>query len=195
MKIVIGWLFLLLSANAFCSGKIVYTKGRTYLNGKSVKKGVNFKKGAVFKTGANSILVARIDGGSTIKLSEASELKLVSKERQSEVVKFNFGQAFFNIKKSMNGKKKFKVLTRSASMGIRGTEFFVAYGSDKDEWMCVNKGAVVVKARGEKKKTLVKAGEGIVIKGGKRTSDPTPLEWTKKLNWKMDPKKGSLKNE
>lgn len=81
-------------------------------------------------------------------------------------------------------------------MGVRGTEFFVAHGkkSSGDIWMCVSSGEVVVKAKTEKKATSVKAGEGIVIKGGKETSNPKPLAWTQKLNWNMDPKKGKVEN-
>lgn len=80
-------------------------------------------------------------------------------------------------------------------MGVRGTELFASYGTGKDVWMCVNEGIVSVRSKKEKKGTLVKAGEGVVVKKGKWTSKPKPLAWTKKLNWNMDPASGDVVNK
>lgn len=72
-------------------------------------------------------------------------------------------------------------------MGVRGTEFFVSYGtSNNDTWMCVNEGVVQVDSD-KRKGVNVKAGEGVKV--SKSVSDPKFLPWTKKLNWNFNPKK------
>ena len=106
------------------------------------------------------------------------------------------GSSFFSILKSKvrnNKKYKYQVKTKQAAMGVRGTEFFVAYGKSKDSWMCVNEGLVEVQSHSSNKKVLVKSGEGVRIDG--KVSDPKALPWTKKLNWKMTGNASDLENK
>ena len=82
-------------------------------------------------------------------------------------------------------------------MGVRGTEFFTAYGrknkgTGTDQWMCVREGKVEV--QNNTQKVLVKAGEGIFITKGIKVTKPRPYEWTTKLNWNLDEKLGKLEN-
>ena len=112
----------------------------------------------------------------------------------------NKGSLFAKIRKNVGkdtSKGQFRIQTKSAVAGVRGTEFFTSYGTKaNDVWLCVNEGLVEVKpADGQKgKSVLVKEGEGIAVTG-KGISKPRPLPWTKNLNWDMDPKSKDLVNK
>ena len=71
---------------------------------------------------------------------------------------------------------------------------FTAYGrpgaSGRDLWVCVGKGAIELSATGSPEPMVVKEGEGVLLPGGKRTTKAQRYEWTKSLNWGMDPDAG-----
>lgn len=192
------WANILLANNAtvvFIKGDVKDSKNKT------VKKNQSLAEGTVINTGANSFAVLKLPHGSKVKVSENSQLKISKlapkKDGQTRLSLFK-GSSFIKVLKSklVKGQKSKLVLkTRTTAMGVRGTEFFASYGTGKDVWMCVNEGVVSVRAKSEKKSTFVKAGEGIVVKGGSKTSKPKPLKWTKKLNWNMDPSSGSVENK
>jgi ferric-dicitrate binding protein FerR (iron transport regulator) len=86
-------------------------------------------------------------------------------------------------------KKPFRVKTRFATFGVRGTQFFTSTSGDNDAWMCVKEGFVVVTK--DKKKVEVPAGKG-VFTDKKDISKPAAFAWTRKINWKMDASEGDL---
>jgi len=108
------------------------------------------------------------------------------------------GSLFSKVQKQTNG-RQFKVLTKSAALGVRGTEFFTAINEKKpgaaDVWMCVHEGSVFVNDLADSKSVVVKKGEGVVIPAGKSVTTPKPYAWTKNLNWNMDPKAGKVLDE
>ena len=90
------------------------------------------------------------------------------------------------------------VQTVNAAMGVRGTEFFVAFGKvpdiEPDLWMCVNEGKVEVKSKKEDGVKTVNQGEGILLPNGSKITDPKAYAWTQGLNWNMNPDSGELDN-
>jgi len=90
----------------------------------------------------------------------------------------------------------FSVRTETAVMGVRGTEFFVAYGRSIDRhpdvWVCVNTGSVEVAILGTQDTLIVEEGQGINIVGGTNLSSAQRYPWTRKLNWNMDPTAGEV---
>ncbi len=160
-------------------------------------KGSKLEVGSRIHVGESGLVVIRGSDGSVVKLDENSSLEITkmaktpqsNEETMYSIVK---GSGFFNFPKNLD--KKTTVRTKTASMGVRGTEFFVAHGKSSDVWMCVNEGLVAVTSSEVKKPVLVKAGEGIKLAGGTSISDPKALPWTRKLNWKFDPTLGELKN-
>jgi len=89
-------------------------------------------------------------------------------------------------------------MTPSMVAGVRGTEFFVAYGrkieDEYDVWLCVNDGAVEVALPEVGSSAVVEEGEGINILGGNRLTEPEFYPWTEKLNWNMEPEKGDVRD-
>jgi hypothetical protein len=55
----------------------------------------------------------------------------------------------------------------------------------------VGKGAIDL-AAGSGPGVLVKEGEGVLLPGGRKTTKPRPYDWTKGLNWNMDPASGAV---
>ncbi len=185
-------------------GKVIFVKGKvTNTVGKIkrlVKKNFIIQDKSTFETFKKALVVISLSDGSKIKLNELSKLAIsVPKDKNSPTKTGLYkGSSFFQvIKNKMIKKDKFIVKTRQASLGVRGTQFFVSYGKkvkSKDSWMCVNKGLVSVKPKSSKKEVLVKAGEGVHIKDKNNVTPPKSLPWTKNLNWGFDRRKGKLDN-
>jgi hypothetical protein len=203
MKKVFLTLTLAIWANlAFASQvTIVFMKGDVKSStSKVLKKNQLLPEGTVISTGAKSFAVLKLPQGNKVKIGEKSELKvskLAKKTNQQTRLLLTKGSSFIKVLKAKLAKgqrSKLILRTKSISMGVRGTEFFASYGTGKDVWMCVNEGVVAVRSKKEKKSTFVKAGEGVVVKDGDKTSAPRPLKWTKKLNWNMDPESGTVEN-
>ena len=80
--------------------------------------------------------------------------------------------------------------------GVRGTEFFVAYGRtvdiEPDIWLCVNEGSVDVAIVKTGESVIVNEGEGINILAGNMLTTPEFYTWTEDLNWNTDPDSGSV---
>lgn len=190
--------------NSVQAGKILYARGDVKINDISAKKNASIGSGDSIQTGKTSIAVIRLNDGSKFKLNEYSKIQIEEDpddKTSTTKAKITLGSVFINvIKKSLKESKKDKLLlkTRTASMGIRGTSFFVSYGksaNEDDVWMCVNEGIVEVKGNTEKQSTSVKAGFGVKLDKGVSTSTPQFLPWTKKLNWSMDPEIGDIENK
>lgn len=183
------------SANSFAA-KLFYAKGEVTINGKKVKKGANLPEGTTLSTGRKSLAIISFATGSKTKVEANTSVTIKKEEPQSKKITLYLkaGALFNSVTKQKTKKSHFKVFTRSVAMGVRGTDFFVTYSqrdedSPKDLWMCVNEGAVLVQSLKDKKTELVKEGEGVLIAGGKEVTPPKKYQWTKKLNWNMDPKK------
>jgi ferric-dicitrate binding protein FerR (iron transport regulator) len=153
--------------------------------------------GSTLKTLDHSAAVVTLEDGSQVKLNENTEITLGAEPKVAEI-NLKTGGIFSKIQKQ-GPRLRFLVRTRSATFGVRGTEFFTSWGkqknSDPDLWMCVNEGLVEIESVGTAQKTLVKEGLGVFLTGGKEVTTPKPYAWTKSLNWNMDPEKGSVENK
>ena len=180
------------------TGKIDFIAGdvRVGKEGSLNKASLNqqIQEGETIKTGHDSAAIFTTNDGSQMKMKSDSEIKLTA-DRKNEVF-LNSGAVFSNIKKQ--SQKHFFIRTRSAVMGVRGTKFFTSYGEagkhEQDVWMCVNEGLVAITVPGEKSEVLVKEGYGVFVPAGKKATEPKPYEWTKNLNWNMNPEKGDVKD-
>ena len=94
--------------------------------------------------------------------------------------------------------KSYTVKAETVLAGVRGTEFFIAYGrkieETSDVWLCVNEGSVAVSVQGQRKTAVVKEGEGINIVAGNKLTKAKKYPWTKDLNWNTDPGRGDVKD-
>ena len=123
------------------------------------------------KTGSSSRLEIRFDDGNLITLSENSEVKLseivVSEDENKRNALLHLLKGKIRskvIKKYKGAKKQFRVSTKSAVAGVRGTEFVVELTDDevKDERVTrvsTFEGAVELQGEGRAKKALIGRGE------------------------------------
>lgn len=187
---------------------LVHKKGPVAVvsGGKKIKakKGMPLSVKDEIRTGKNSLAIIHIDtvnARQTLKLDKGSILRLESVTKSQQVSRLKRGGVFLYLKSKLKGKSanpKVILRAKSIAMGVRGTEFFASFGPKghrEDFWMCVNEGKVKVTSKESKKGVTVNEGEGIQITAGKEIEKPKPYEWTKKLNWNADPKKGKTENE
>lgn len=147
-------------------------------------------------TGPDATAVIELMDGAVLKLRADSHLDLSTLGDQT-TVHLKTGGLFTRVKEKLF--RRFEVRAETALAGIRGTEFFVAYGRTVEEtpdvWLCVNDGSVEVSIEGRSGKTVVQAGEGINILAGTRLTDPRFYRWTLELNWNTDPRRGEVMDD
>ena len=157
--------------------------------------GLSVFQGDVLETGENSLLIIQLNSKSEIKLREKTILVLEGTGKDTSMI-LNRGSVFSRVNKLING--SFTIRTPSMVAGVRGTEFFVAYGrtidTEPDIWLCVNEGTVDVSLSKTGDSVIVKEGEGINILSGNKLTEPVFYPWTEKLNWNTNPDKGSVRD-
>ena len=184
------------AALAALNGQVVYTEGDVAIrNGSAAVRdaeiGQKLGPGDVVQTAANSLAVIDLANGTTVKLREKTTLAIDSIGEET-VVSLRAGGVFASIARKLTG--KFSVRTSTAVAGVRGTQFFIAYGrtidSQPDVWLCVNAGTVEVALPASGQTVLVKEGLGVNIVGGEKLTVPRRYPWTTRLNWNMDSQNG-----
>jgi len=191
-------LIVLLPAAAFAvTGQVVYTEGdvsrQSGAQSQDAVIGDAVGAGDVITTGPRSTAVIDLTNGTTLKLREKTTLAIDS-IGESTGVTLSSGAVFTTIAHKLTG--RFSVRTQGAIAGVRGTEFFMAYGrtidAKPDVWLCVNSGAVEVAIPDTGQTVVVKQGLGINIVGGTRITSPKRYPWTRRLNWNIDPAVGTV---
>lgn len=192
-------LLLASCATAAETAKLVHVAGDVTVeaagSGGLAKRGALVPDGASVFTAAGATAILELPDGSRLKLRESSRIKLSlpGKGKPTTEVGLALGSVFAKVMKRLPG-AEFKVRAGSAVAAVRGTEFFTAFGrtakKGADVWVCVGKGAVDVSASG--KARPVKEGEGVLIPGGRDVTKPKFYQWTKDLNWNMDPEQGEV---
>lgn len=164
------------------------------------KDGQPLSNGDFVETDKTGTAVLQMPDGTAMKLTESSRFQLALADTGAPFTSgtLSWGGVFARVAKLMPG-AQFEIRTETAVAAVRGTEFFVAFGrpakQGRDLWVCVNKGVVDVSTNASKKALPVPAGKGILIKSGLDLTKPQAYEWTKKLNWNMDPAKGSVEDK
>ena len=188
-------LFLLICSSSFSADLpfIRFIKGKVtvYSEGKAIKakKGLELKEGDIVETGKKSFALLKFPDLVSVKIDAHSK---VSVKKYIDEFKFQIkkGASFFKVDKKKEN--PFHVLTKTVSLAVRGTTFFVAHNKEsKTSWACVNEGSVEVKEVETSKLVLLTEGYGISADKDQGMSEPYQLEWTKKLNWSFDDNESS----
>lgn len=175
---------------SYLEGDVTVQRGMSTF---SADIGTSVQQGDVIVTGARSTAVIRLARAADIKLRENSSVDLTRIGEQIEVG-LNSGGLFSRILSRLTG--GYQVRADTVVGGVRGTEFFVAYGRTiedlPDVWLCVNSGEVEVSVIQTGAAMPVREGEGVNILAGLRLSDAQRYRWTERLNWNMDPSAGAV---
>ena len=161
--------------------------------------GESLEAGDLVITGTRSLAVIRLNERAQVKLRENTHL-LIDSASQKAAVTLQSGGVFARVARSLEtmGERAagFEIRTPTVVAGVRGTEFFVAYGrtveEEADLWLCVNEGIVEVSVPSTGEAVVVNEGEGINILGGVRATKPRFFPWTVELNWNFDPDAGEI---
>lgn len=193
------WLLIAAAQAAAVDGDVVYTYGQVLVHRNPevvpAEIGMSIGEGDVIETAGDGVAVISLVDGAEIKLRENTTLSLDSLGRNVSV-RLSSGSVFSRVNRQLIS--GFSVKTETAVMGVRGTEFFVAYGRQidrhRDVWVCVNTGSVEVAILQTRDTLLVQQGKGINILGGTNLTSPQRYPWTRKLNWNMDPATGAVED-
>lgn len=145
-------------------------------------------------------VIIELKNKTKLKLAPQSEVRIERDDDSAQWIMLKSGGVFTKVEPAAENKKRFKLSSKVATMGVRGTQFFMSYGKQKhkghaDEWMCVNEGTVEITDRITNKSKSVKEGQGVLVDAHEGLTDPKEYEWTKKLNWKMDSNEGKIESD
>jgi hypothetical protein len=165
---LISW--VVLTAGGIASvGVIQQFHGNVYVirNTKtlSAKKHFKLKQADILRTGNNGWVTIRLKDNTRITAGKNAELiirdYLYDKSSQSKVT-LKFSKGIFKAISGAIGKvarKHFKIHTPTATIGIRGTEFYVRVSSRREQVLCT-RGAVVF--RNAQRQILLDAGHQLL---------------------------------
>ncbi|HUX14087.1 MAG TPA: FecR family protein [Spirochaetia bacterium] len=198
---LIGLLGLLLfnTLPLFSQAELVYEQGTvTVRRGNSTltpDMGTALEQGDLVSTGPAATAVIRLNATTEVKMREQTDFRIENLGTDT-TLNLERGGLFSSIVGKLQG--RFSVRTGTVVAGVRGTEFFVAYGKTVDKapdiWLCVNRGTVAVSVEGSKQEVDVPAGKGINVLAGLKITPPKQYAWTRKLNWNMDPNAAPVKD-
>jgi ferric-dicitrate binding protein FerR (iron transport regulator) len=197
--IVAVWMLAAAAVTSALTGTLVYTDGDVVVRHAGAdgpgSSGMSLGEGDVVRTGADSLAIISVGAEAEIKLRSNTTLSLDSLGERV-AVSLASGSAFSRI--TRHTIKDYTLKATTAVAGVRGTEFFVAYGrtidAQPDIWLCVNEGKVEVGLEGSADTVLVEKGKGINIVAGTKLTSPRRYPWTRKLNWNNDVGAGAVRD-
>lgn len=139
------------------NGTVVAIKGSVKSVSTSKKSETTLKLGSVVKNGERvvtskeSYVVLRLTNNGAIRISEESELELnsladVKTQHSLELIK-GAVLSFFAPKQKLDGNKDIhRVQTKSSTIGVRGTAFFVKTEEGKPDYVCACNGKVAIQS-------------------------------------------------
>ncbi len=183
----------------FSQAELMYEQGSvTVHRGNSTltpDMGATLQQGDLVSTGPAATAIIRLNSTTEVKMREQTQFRIEDLGTNT-TVNLERGGLFSNIVGKLQG--SFSVRTGTVVAGVRGTEFFVAYGRTVDNapdvWLCVNRGTVAVSVEGTNQAVDVPEGKGINVLAGLKITPPKAYGWTKKLNWNMDPGQAPVKD-
>jgi len=196
--------------------KVIFLSGAAFWEGTAAKGqvparvGDSLTPGTRLKTAKRTVALVQVPARALLKVKPESELGVERDERGWQVELLR-GGLMAQVDKQPP-REQFRVRTRTAVMGVRGTQFYASWNNDQPRsrkkagvdsplWACVREGEIEVKSvRGThasdpkegSSTVIVRAGEGIQIPARGSLPAPRPFEWTRELNWNMDPQGGKL---
>ena len=161
-KLIILCLSLFLSLTALASNFTVIRKhGKILINGTQVTNKTEIIVGDTIEAvGKKSFIQIRTKDGSVF-LIRNGKLILEKFTKKSSLVSLLKGK-FFHFYNKTNKNKSFRVKTKTAVMGVRGTKYMIE-AKPEEAYLCVCQGVVSAKLKSSKKVHAIKAGDDIFL--------------------------------
>jgi len=130
---------------------VTYVSGDVYVKGDAdweyVEIGNIIHPGEVIKVGADSLCELQFGRESVVQIKEKTEISLndfmVDPNKSNVAVNLELGTVLCKVSK-LSGEESFKVRTRTAVCGVRGTEFLVSVSEKHETLLAVKEGAVSI---------------------------------------------------
>lgn len=192
---IVYFLFLIISSfNSFASmGNCAFTKGAVTLTRNNLAipltKGATIEFGDFIQVGNSSITVLTLKNA-TIKLESNTQLKIEGNINSHDTsLDIDYGTLVIHKVKNYlrnNRKPSFKVQTKYASMGIRGTLFFVYQGTKPQTTLSVNNGVVTYKAASSSSEIKVTENLSTMSNINQKNLRPRLFGFEKNINYNLD---------
>jgi len=198
--IIISFTFLWAVSSAAASSlyKVIYKKGNVQMTRadetRKIFKGDFLIAKDLVETGSKSMVILGFGEGymSRLKLGEASKLSLDGLEQDPDdkfedktYFSLKSGNILVNYLNKKKDKNRLKVRTKTAAMGVRGTEFFIHTTEDGQTLVAVRSGVVLARHRDKKIGIPLTAEEGVVFTESGSSAKLNPPEWYKEINWEV----------
>ena len=183
-------------------GKVVFSMGEVTRIHRGeelpLKKGEEIFHGDTIVTQKKSVALVKLVNKdatvtSVVKILQNSKMRL-KMLRDVASANVSIGGLIVHVTnklKTEDDRVKFKLRTRTASLGVRGTKFFSCYGPEHSTVTTVDEGVVRIKGKGSNRLSL-KAGMGTSTNSKGRLIKPRELKLRKIINWNMNNETGSL---
>lgn len=186
--------------------KLFYKKGDVFLVRHEIKSklknGQEIVKSDILVVGDKSLAVLSFGDGYASKMKITENSKVLIDENSFKLkdgkqglltqVYIKVGSVVVDFANTDKAKRKMKVNSRYASLGVRGTNFFTHVTNNDQLSMAVNHGEVMVDSNVSQLAIPVKGGEGTITNQDNRLIKPRKFSWHEKINWNTDPKHGEL---
>lgn len=175
-KTILFYIFTsIFSCYAF-TGKAIKLRGDVFINSSPLTLKTIIKDGdEIFAKGKKSFAQIKMSSGALFLIRDG-KLKIIAKDKSDSGINLISGLIYIFFDKSK--KTDFKVLTKSGSLGVRGTKFLVME-TKEDTYLCVCDGSV--SATNSNMSVNVKKGEDIHMT---KSNKLKTLEASKRM-WKM----------
>ncbi len=198
------WIFSLIVFMTFTQAapdlyKVVYRKGDVSMTrskeSRKIFKGDFLIANDLITTSAKGLVILGYGENyrSRMKIGPSSELVLEGKVEDPEdnnEKKTNFflkvGNILVDYINKDKDKNKLKVRTKTASMAIRGTEFFIHATPDGQTLVAVRSGVVLAKHNDKETGIPLTAEEGVVFTPDGSSGKLNPPKWYKDINWELN---------
>lgn len=180
--------------------KVLYSKGDAFFtredNRRQIVKGDLLMPNDVIQTEADALVILSFgqDFKSKMKVTQNSEIKLEplksvdenGQQMKEQSIYIQLGNIVIDYVNKEKKKNRLEIKTKSASMGIRGTRFFVHVTPEDDTVVAVHHGVVAVKHLKNKNLVVLNNKQGVVMSEDVARDRMDEPSWYKQVNWDFD---------
>lgn len=180
--------------------KVLYAKGDAYFtredNRRNIVKGDLLMPNDIVETEADALVVLsfgedykskmKVTQNSQVTLEPISEIQDGSDKVRQQSLYVKLGNIVIDYVNKEKKKNRLEIKTKSASMGIRGTRFFVHVTPEEDTVVAVHHGVVAVKHMKNKNLVVLNNKQGVVMSPDTARDRMESPSWFKQINWDFD---------
>jgi hypothetical protein len=182
--------------------KVIFTVGKSfrYANKKTtpLSKGELLNEGDYVITKDHAVVLIRVENSdnsvtSMIKVNQKSKMK-IRINRAVPMAHLSIGSVVVKVLSADKSHKnlKFKMQTRTAAIGVRGTEFFVYANKEAGQVTSLKEGRLEMNALGSTHPLLLAKGQSTTTNTKKQFTKPREQKWQNDINWSTDPQERDL---